>query len=160
MDSFERYSLIWILGLIAAFASFYLIRAFIGYRSVAGDAVSDYDYKQGQNMLPAGIDKDGYIRAYKRFYAPRNHLYIGLAIMASALLTMPALGLFQYISMFFWERSGRPPIYAPHGFVWQFLQFFSMIGFWGLCAYVGGRLYHRRAPKTLRDEFLKEASGT
>ncbi len=159
MTNFERYSMLWLLGLIAIIALFYIVRAVLGYQRVAQDAKSDYIYKSENNMIDDRISKEGYIRAYKRFYAPRNHAYIGGGILAVAVLTPLALGFIQYVSMFFWINAGRPPIYAPHGFVWQFIQYFATIAFWGLIAYTAARLYHRGAPKSLRDEMMRERKG-
>lgn len=156
MLNFTRYSVFWVLGLIALIAVFYLVRAFLGYRRVAADAAEDYDYKLARDMIDPRLSRDGYISAYKRYHAPRNHAYIGFGVLAILILTPIGLAALNFVSMQFWDMAGRPPIYAPRGIVWQFIIFFGTLCIWGLTTYMTARRYYKYAPKTLRDEILRE----
>ncbi len=156
MLNFETYSLLWFFGFIALLAAIYFMRAFLGYRQVTQDAEADYDYKFKEGMTDKRLSRDGYIRAYKRFYAPRNYAYIGGGILAILILTPAGLALLNGITTELWIYAGRPIIYAPRGFVWQFIMFFGVLVIWGLIAYMAARLYYSRAPKTLRDEMMRE----
>jgi len=156
MLSFERYSLYWVLGMIALIAVIYIVRAVMGYRSVAEDAVSDFDYKAERNMLDPDIPKTAYVAAYKRFHAPRHLAYIAGAVLTMLVLTPIAIAIYNMVAAQLWIANGRPPIYAPHGFVWAFIMFFGLIGIWATIAYIAANRYHRFAPKSFKDALRKE----
>ena len=156
MLNFERHSLLWFFIFIALLAGVYFLRAFLGYRHVTKDAEADYDYKLAEGMVDKRLSREGYIRAYKRFYAPRNYAYIGSGILGILILTPAGLSILNVITTHLWINAGRPIIYAPRGFVWQFIMFFGVLVIWGMIAFMSARLYYSRTPKTLRDEMMKE----
>lgn len=156
MQSFDGISFWWAIALLAVVGLVYGLRAFLGYRSVARDAQSDYDYKQPQGMIDARLSREGYIRAYKRFHNPRGSAYVAGAIAAILILTGPAMALLEFILEQVWQLSGRPRSIEPGFLVWQFIIFFSVIGFWVFIASRAARRFHRYAPVTFRDEMLKE----
>jgi len=156
MNTFDDYSLAWLLLAIGLIALAMILRAWLGYRAVAQDAETDYAYKKDEGMIDKRLSKDGYIRAYKRYYAPRKPVYMGFGFLAVLVLTPLAMMLFSLISAEIWKLAGRPEDYAPQSLVWQFMYFFALIAMWGLIAYGSATLYYRNAPRTLRDEMLKE----
>jgi len=100
--------------------------------------------------------KDGFIRAYRRFYAPRKDKYRGLGILAATILTIPGIRLFEYVSEEVWKLAGKPYEFGPSTLIWQFMLFFALIAFWGLVFFLVAQGYHKRAPVTFRDELIKE----
>ncbi len=156
MQSFEGISFWWAIAIFAVIGLVYALRAFLGYRNVARDAEADYKYKQPEGMIDTRLSKDGYIRAYKRFHNPRGSAYVAGAIAAIIILTGPAMALLGFILEKIWQLSGRPRNIEPGFLVWQFIIFFSIIGFWVFIASRAARRYHRFAPVTFRDEMIKE----
>lgn len=156
MQFFEGLSFIWVMGLLVIIGLFYGVQAFLGYKAVARDALSDYEYKKTEGMIDKRLSKDGYIRAYKRFNNPRRPAYIAGTIAAILLLTWPAMGLIEFALRQMWQLSGRSRTIEPGFLVWQFFIFFALIGIWVTIAYVGARRYHRFAPVSFRDEQIRE----
>jgi len=156
MRSFEGISFWWAIVILAVIGLVYGLRAVLGYRTVARDAEDDYNYKQPQGMIDKRLSKDGYIRAYKRFYNPRGPAYVAGGIAAILILTWPAMALLEFILEQAWQLSGRSRVIEPGFLVWQFIIFFSVIAFWVFIASRTARRYHRYAPVTFRDEMLKE----
>lgn len=156
MQNFDGISFWWAIAILIAIGVVYALRAFFGYRNVARDAEADYDYKQPQGMIDKRLSKEGYIRAYKRFHNPRGPAYVAGAIAAIIILTWPAMALLGFILEQIWQLSGRPRNIEPGFLVWQFIIFFSIIGFWVFIASRAARRYHRFAPVTFRDEMIKE----
>jgi len=156
MRSFEGISFWWAIALLALIGVVYGIRAYIGYKAVARDAEEDYNYKHPQGMIDKRLSKDGYIRAYKRFHNPRGSVYVASGIAAILILTGPAMAVLEFVLEQIWQLSGRPRSIEPGFLVWQFIIFFSVIGFWVFIASKTARRYHRYAPVTFRDELLKE----
>lgn len=156
MLNFERYSLFWVIGLIAALAIFFVVRAILGYRIVARDAVEDYDFKLQSKMLDTSIPKETYIKVYKRVYSPRIQAYLAGGVITMLVLTPLTIAIYNMVAAKLWINSGRPPIYAPHGFVWAFIMFFGLLGIWATIAFITAQQYHQRAPKGLKEELKKE----
>ena len=156
MKSFEGISFWWAIIILAVIGLVYALRAFLGYRNVARDAEEDYNYKHPQGMIDKRLSKAGYIRAYKRFHNPRGSAYVAGAIAAILILTWPAMALLEFILEQAWQLSGRSRAIEPGFLVWQFIVFFSVIGFWVFIASKAARRYHRYAPVTFRDEMIKE----
>jgi len=156
MRSFEGISFWWAIALLALIGVVYGIRAYIGYKAVARDAEEDYNYKHPQGMIDKRLSKDGYIRAYKRFHNPRGSVYVASGIATILILTGPAMAVLEFVLEQIWQLSGRPRSIEPGFLVWQFIIFFSVIGFWVFIASKTARRYHRYAPVTFRDELLKE----
>jgi len=158
MQKFDDSSLFWLLGVIGLISAFFIVRAWLGYRRVARDAESDYAYKVDQNMVDRRLSKDGYIRAYKRYYAPRSIAYTGAGFMAVLVLTPLVTVIYSFVSVELWKLAGQPLAYAPKTLVWQYIMFFATIAMWGGIAYLTAKQYYKNAPRTLRDEMLKEMS--
>lgn len=156
MQKFDDTSLLWFLAVIGLIASVFVLRAWRGYRRVAQDAESDYVYKSDQKMIDPRMTKDGYIRAYKRFYAPRSLAYAGAGFAAVLILTPLVVVIYSIVSVQLWTLAGQPLEYAPKTLVWQFFMFFATIAMWGSIAYFAAARFHKYAPRTLRDEMLRE----
>ncbi len=156
MQKFEGISFLWALAFVGVLAIIYGLRAVLGYRQVARDAEEDFDFKSGQGMVDKRLSRDGYIRAYKRFYAPRSKAYIAWALGAILVLTAPALALINFLLLQVWKASGNSKLYEPGFFLWQFMIFFAVIATWALIFYVAARRYHARAPLSFRRELVRE----
>ena len=157
-EIFAETSLIWGLGLLLIIAALFFLRAFLGFRAVAQEAPADYQYKQGQNMLPNNISEAAYIRAYKRYHAPRAPLHVAGVLSAIAILTLPALGVFYWITFVLWEMNGKDKVFAPGLLVHSLLMFFLIIFFWAFLAFLTAKNYHSKTPQSLQDEIEKEMS--
>ncbi len=155
MLSFERYSLYWVIGLIALIAVIYIVRAVLGYRAVARDAEDDFDYKTERNMLDPDIPRSVYVTAYRRVHSPRHLAYVAGGVVAMLVLTPLAIAVYNMVAAQIWIANDRPPIYAPHGFVWAFFMFFGLIGIWAIIAYMTANRYHKRAPRSFKQELIK-----
>lgn len=158
LETFAETSLIWGLGLLLLIAALFFLRSFIGLRTVSQEAPADYAYKRRENMLPQTISKDAYVRAYKRFHAPRAPLHVAGVLTAIAVLTLPALGLFYWITFTLWEINGKDKVFAPGLLVHSLLMFFLIIFFWAGLAFLTAKNYHGKAPISLQDELEKELS--
>lgn len=157
-EIFAETSLIWGLVLLLIVAALFFMRAFLGYRTVAQEAPADYRYKTSQNMLPKTIGEDAYIRAYKRYHAPRAPLHVAGVLSAIAILTLPALGVFYWITFTLWELGGKDKVFAPGLLVHSLLMFFLIIFFWALLAFLTAKNYHSKTPISLETEIEKEMS--
>lgn len=155
-EIFAETSLIWGLGLLLIVAALFYLRAFLGYRTVSKEAPADYDYKLSQGMLPKTMSEAAYIRAYKRYHAPRAPLHVAGVLSAIAILTLPALGVFYWITFTLWEMNGKDKVFAPGLLVHSLLMFFLIIFFWALLAFLTARNYHSKTPISLSDEIEKE----
>lgn len=158
LEFFAETSLIWGLVAVVLIAGVYFFRAFIGFKTIAQDAPSDYAYKVRENMLPPSISEAAYIRAYKRFHAPRAPLHVAGVLSAIAILTLPALGLFYWVTFMLWELNGKDKVFAPGLIVHSLLMFFLIIFFWAALAFFAAKNYHGNAPISLQDEIQKELS--
>ena len=107
-------------------------------------------------MLSEGISETAYVRAYKRYHAPRAPLHVAGVLSAIAALTLPALGLFYWITFTLWELNGKDKVFAPGLLVHSLLMFFLIIFFWALLAFLTAKNYHSRAPISLQDEIERE----
>lgn len=159
MTFLENNSLFWFVITVAIIGVVMLIRGVLAYRSVAEDAASDYDYKAREDMLDGDITREQYIRAYRRFHAPRKYFYSGAGLLLILILTPLLFSLFGVVSSWLWNLAGRPQSYTPTLLVWQFLMFFFMLAMWALIAYQLAKFYHENAPRTLRDEMMREKEG-
>ncbi len=156
LELFAETSLIWGLVLLLLIAGLFFLRAFLGYKTVAQEAPADYAYKVRENMLRPAVSEAAYIRAYKRFHAPRAPLHVALVLSAIAVLTLPALGIFYWVTFTLWELNGKDKVFAPGLIVHSLLMFFLIIFFWSALAFFAARHYHGKAPISLQDEIDKE----
>jgi len=156
LEFFAETSLIWGLALLLIIAAVFYLRAFLGYKTVAAEAPPDYAYKIRENMLPSGVSETAYVRAYKRFHAPRAPLHVAIVLSAIAVLTLPALGLFYWVTFILWELNGKDKVFAPGLIVHSLLMFFLIIFFWAGLAFFTAKHYHGNAPVSLQDELDKE----
>jgi len=156
ISQFSHSSLIWAFFIVLLIAGFFAIRAIIGYKSVARDAASDYDYKASEGMVDKRLTKDGYVRAYMRFNAPRAQALIAATLFMCAILTLPALGFLNYLYYKLWEVGGRDEAFTPGFLVHALSMFFMIIMFWATIAYYVARHYHTRTPISFKDEMLRE----
>jgi len=156
MQKFEGISFLWAMAGLMLIGLIYGIRAFIGYRNVARDAESDYDYKYPKGMIDKRLSREGYIQAYKRSHNPRSAAYIAGTVAAILILTWPAMAVIGFALEQLYQATGRSRVFEPGFLVWQFLIFFAMIAIWVTIASMGARRYHRGAPISFRDEMIRE----
>ena len=150
-------SLLLVVIAVCALALFFGVRAFLGYRQVARDARADYAYKTREDLFEAPMPEQPYLRAYRRYHAPRGTAYVAGAMIAVLVLSVPAFVLIQFLLEQLWISTGRSEVFHPGYLVWQFMIFFAVIATWGGIIYVTAREYHRRAPlsfKRVLDEEL------
>lgn len=157
MEILAQYSALWTLFVFGLIGLFFLVRGLIGYRRITGEAGDEYDIRRNDSMEVDNISREGFVRAYRRFYGPRSQVYRGLSILAAAVLTLPALVLFEYVGELIWVAVGKPYEFGPSTLIWKFMLFFGMIAFWSLVFFVSASLYHKFAPRTFRDELLRES---
>lgn len=155
MEILGKYSAAWTLVIFLMIGLYFLIKALLGYGRISRDAETEFTFREKDGTLDTG-KKDGFIRAYRRFYAPRKDKYRGLGILAATLLTVPGIRLFEYVSEKIWIWAGKPYEFGPSTLLWQFMLFFALIAFWGLIFLLVAQIYHKRAPVTFRDELIKE----
>lgn len=160
IDIFTERSLLWGLIVLLLIAAIYGARALFAARIIAQDAREDYAYKQPQGMIPNGISEATYIRAYQRFNAPRASRYMAATLGAIGVLTLPALGILNFITVKVWEWGGKDEVFAPGFLVHSLLMFFLIIFFWAATAYVAARHYHKHTPTTLDAMLSAEAGKT
>lgn len=158
LEIFSETSLIWGLVLLLIIAAFFYLRAFLGYKTVAAEAPADYAYKKRENMLPKGTTEERYVRAYKRYHAPRAPLHVAGVFTAISILTLPALGVFYAITFTLWELNGKDKVFAPGLIVHSLLMFFLIIFFWAFLAYLAAKNYHGKMPISLEAELKKDLS--
>lgn len=155
MEILGKYSAGWTLVVFLLIGLYFLIKSLLGYGRISRDAETEFAFREKQGSV--GINKrDGFIRAYRRFYAPRKDKYRGIGIVAATVLTVPGIRLFEYVSERIWVMAGKPYEFGPSTLLWQFMLFFALIAFWGLIFLVVAQIYHKRAPVTFRDELIKE----
>jgi len=155
MENIGKYSAGWMLVVFLLIGLYFLVKALLGYGRISRDAEAEYNFRSGEGSLNTD-KKDGFIRAYRRFYAPRKDKYRGLGILAATILTIPGIRLFEYVSEEVWKLAGKPYEFGPSTLIWQFMLFFALIAFWGLVFFLVAQVYHKRAPVTFRDELIKE----
>lgn len=158
LEMFAETSLLWGLVLLLLIAAVFFLRAFLGSRTVAEEAPVEYAYKSRENMLPSGVSEAAYIRAYRRFHAPRAPLHVAGVLSAIAILSLPALGIFYWVTFTLWEMNGKDKVFAPGLLVHSLLMFFLIIFFWALLAFLTAKNYHGKAPISLNDELKKDMS--
>lgn len=156
LERFAASSLNWAMGLILLLSVIYGVRAYFGYKTVESDARDDFIYKKSQNMISPHLSEEGYIRAYKRFHNPRSQAHIAFATALMAILTLPAMGLLNGLTILFWQWGGRDEAFTPGFLVHALLMFFLTIGFWALIAYLTARHYHKNTPLSFVDEMQHE----
>lgn len=152
-------SLTWIFLAVCLLALFFGVRAMLGYRRVAQDAQDDYAYKRREDLFEAPIPEQPYVRAYRRFHAPRGTAYVAGAMTAIIALTYPAFVFIQFALHQLWIATGRSDVFYPGYLVWKFMIFFAVIAIWGGVIYVTAREYHRRAPLSFKSVLDQELSG-
>jgi hypothetical protein len=152
MKSFEGISFLWAIGLFVLIGGIYGLRAWLGYRNVARDAASDYDYKHPQGMIPAGLSRAQYEAIYRRVHAPRAPGYIAVTVLGLLIATPIAMILLEQGLNFIYNVSGQPRSIEPGYLVWQFFLFFGVIATWVGVAYLAARRYHRLTPGNLQSE--------
>lgn len=164
MQKFEGISFLWAIALLLLIGLFYGVRAFMGFRNVAKEAVEDYTYKKERGMLDPQLSEQGYIRVYKQLHNPRRPAYIAAAIFMILVFTWPIMAVLSVLLEQFYQLTGRNRVFEPGFLVWQFSIFFGMIFSWTGIAYFMARRYHMRAPGTLayetEQQILEEQTGS
>ena len=112
MQKFEGISFVWALAIVAVGLLIFGLRAFFEHRRLESDAEKDFEFKSQKGMIDTRLTKTNYVRAYKRFYAPRGKTYVAGALGAILLLTFPAFGLINFLLLQIWNLTGRNDIYA------------------------------------------------
>jgi len=158
MEILGKYSALTTLAFLLLIGFYFLVKGLIGYGKIAREAGREFDVREKDDALGMNISRDGFVRAYRRFYAPRKDIYRGGGILAATLLTVPAIRLFEYASEAIWIMSGKPYEYGPGTLIWQFMLYFALIAFWGIIFFAVAKFYHQYAPRTFRDELIKEAN--
>lgn len=157
MPSLSGLSFNWMFLIVGVVILVYGLRAFIGYRNVARDSEEDYAYKVKLGMDDPRLTKEGYIKAYKRFYNPRGPLYVAVTLLTMVLLTPVIMIIIQFLLEQLYQNSGRSRVFEPGYLVWQFFIFFMMIMSWAFITYLGARRYYKYMPATLAQEMDREA---
>lgn len=142
--------------LLSLVALFHWVKAGLGYRQVAADAESEYNYQKNENILGKKITRDMFVSAYKRANSPRANLFLASAITAILVLTYPIFMLFQIIFDWMWFASGRSEVIEPGFLVWKFMIFFGLIAVWSGIMFFTARQYHKNAPVNFQQELDKE----
>ncbi len=160
-----------IFALFLAIAAYYAIRAWIGYARLSSDAAKDWEYKRDNKMVDKRLSKDGYVRAYRRAYAPRREAYIATTLAIITLMTPVVLALLSAILYGLWkmdQADGKATevivrgknigglTYEPGNMVFGFISFFGILALWTAIAWLAVRRYYRHAPGSLRDEIIRE----
>lgn len=157
MEILAQYSALWTLTVFILIGLFFLIKGLFGYRRIGAEAGEEYDFRRTDSNEVDKISRDGFVRAYRRFYGPRSQVYRGLSILAAAFLTLPALVFFEYAGEQVWNMIGKPYEFGPSTLIWRFMLFFGMIAFWALVFFISATIYHKNAPRTFKDELLRES---
>ena len=147
---------LWIIAVLGVPALFFGVRAWLGYRRLHSDAVSDWDYLVCENMQDLRLSKDAYVRAYKKVNAPRAVLYLAATIAVIAAMTIPALALINGGLWTFWLLTEKSRDFEPGYLVWQFFIYFSLVAIWVIVALLAARRYHSKSPGLLRDQIIEE----
>jgi hypothetical protein len=172
---FQSPPFLWTLVAIAALALIFGVRTLLAYRSLPQEASDDWDYQVSQNMQDLRLNKDAYVRAYKKVHAPRGVLYIASAFSAILVLTPVAFAFINSILMTLWNSSDEPVevsvrgggikenvenlTFEPGNMVWGFFTFFGIIAIWALIAAFAARRFYRNSPGLMRDELIEERAG-
>lgn len=156
LEQFSETSLQWGLVAVLLIAFVYGVRAWAGFRQVAQDARTEYDYKMDAGMISKSVTRDQYMRAYRKSHAPRAPAYVAVTLSVIALLTLPALGVFYWVTFVLWEMNGKDKVFAPGLIVHSLLMFFLIIFFWALIAYLAARHYHGNTPLSVEKALKKE----
>lgn len=144
-----------VFGPIVLVALGFTIRAVIGWRSLTQEAVSDFQYRQKNGMIPAGVSEAEFVDTYRRVNGPRISTY-GAATLWVVLLATPLIAkILEVLLELLWQVSGRSRVFEPGYLVWAFFIFFGLFGFWAAIAYVAARRYHSRTPGRLEDELKR-----
>lgn len=149
-------SLVYSLLFLVLLAALYGWRAYAGYRRISREAVEDFHYKREHNMVANDVTEGAYRNAYMRVNAPRGALYIGATLALICVLTLPALGVLNWIYVTIWENGARDEAFTPGFLVHSLGIFFMIIMFWALVAYLAARRYHANARFNLDDEIARE----
>jgi len=156
LAAFSKNSLLWGLVFLIAMSCIYGLRALVGYRQVDIDGKSDFSYKSKEGMVDPQLSQASYVRAYRRFHAPRAYAHISAVFGLIAMLTLPALGLLNFLFVKLWEFGGQSEAFTPGFLVHALSIFFLIIFFWAFIAYCAARRYHDKAPISFRDELIRE----
>ncbi len=148
--------LVWLIIGVFIIALIYAFRTLLGYIRVAKDAEEDFAFKVKEGFIESATPKDAYVRAYRRFHAPRSTAYIAAAMSAVLVLTYPAFVIMQVVFERVWFFTGRSDVFHPGYLVWQFMIFFTVIALWGGISYVTAREFHRRAPISFNKELERQ----
>lgn len=154
--AFSKNSLIWGVCVLIVVTGVYAARAIMGYRQVEIDGREDFAYKTKEDMVDPRLTEASYLRAYRRFHAPRAQAHIAAVFGLIAVLTLPALGLLNFIFVKLWEFGGQSETFAPGFLVHSLCIFFMVIFFWAFIAYCAARRYHHQTPVSFRDELVRE----
>jgi len=156
MQSYLTNPFMWLLTVLGLIAGLFWLRTFIGYRNVARDALSDYDYKLGQNMIPKGLSKDRYAQLYKRANNPRQQAYIASTTSIILIGTPVIFYILEWGLRMAYNLSGQSRTIEPGYLVWKFMIFFLVIMCWTGIGYLAARRYHRLKPGPLHYEIEQE----
>ncbi len=141
-----------IFGPVALAALAFTIRAGIGWTGLTREAEEDFRYRSSNGMLPAGINQDQFVAAYRRVNGPRTSTYAAIALWGALLATPLIAKIMEVLLDLLWQTSGRSRVFEPGYLVWAFFIFFGLMGSWALISFLVARRYHARTPARLEDE--------
>ena len=153
---FNGISFVWVLVALAVFVTILGLRAWLGYRGLSAEAAADWDYRVTNNMQDLRLNKDGFVRAYRKVNAPRLPLYLAGGAALILALTPLVFGLINVMLWGVWKFSDESRVFEPGYLVWEFSIFFGLIAAWALIGAGVARRYHAKAPALMRDEMMAE----
>ena len=153
---FNGISFVWVLAALAVFVAILGLRAWLGYRGLDAEAETDWDYRVSNNMQDLRLNKDGFVRAYRKVNAPRLPLYLAGGAALILALTPLVFGLINVMLWGVWKFSDESRVFEPGYLVWEFSIFFGLIAAWALIGAGVARRYHAKAPALMRDEMMAE----
>ena len=144
---------------VAVLALLCFTRALVSWARLSRDGEEDYNYRLQEGMIGSQISKDTYLRAYRRFHAPRAAIYMTAALVAMLVLTFPALWVLQWLLEQVWVLSGRSQDYHPGFLVWKFYIFLGMIALWVGIVFFAARAYYSNIMISFDKELDREMAA-
>ncbi|MGF1461834.1 MAG: hypothetical protein ACFB2Z_01440 [Maricaulaceae bacterium] len=147
------------------------LRAWLGYRGLQAEAQAEWPvFAQRFPQDAAGVNAEGFIKAYARAHGPRGFVYLAIALGIVMLVTPLALTLtygvwgllYQIIIAGYGGPDAVPPrvvaAFEPGYLLAQFVLFFGCAGAWVGSLWFLIRRFHRNRPGKLAEE-LAMAKG-
>lgn len=139
-----------IIASVAVLAVIFALIALFRYLPLGREAAENYVVNRREGLLESRVSEADYISAYKKAYTPRGPLYAMLVLAINAALTLPALGLMNFLFEFAWRLGGQDRTFEPGYLVWHFMLYMGLIICWSAISFLILRRYHKNHPSTLQ----------